>query len=167
MTEPTPHLNPTRPSTLVAATVLAGLVGWLLVSRFAGETLPRLTLLPSVTLILLAVGEAATARVTRQRIEHRPGTEPADPLVVARLAALAKASSLAGAILGGLYVGMLGWSFAQRDWLAAAADALPATAVGVVASALLVAAALWLENACRIPKGPDDEEPGPPGRPTL
>jgi len=157
MTEqPEPHLAPTKPGTLVVAAALAALVGWWLVSQFYGETLPRLTLLPSVTLFLLAIGEGATARITKSRIDRRPGTEPVEPLVVARLAALAKASSLAGALLGGLYGGMLGWAYFQRDWLAAASDAITPSVVGLVSSAMLVGAGLWLESACKIPKGPED-----------
>jgi hypothetical protein len=163
VTEPQPHLTPTRPGTLVAAAALAGLAAWLLVSRYYGEVLPRLTFFPSVTLLALAVGEGITARVTRPRIERRPGTEPADPLVVARLAALAKASSLAGAMLGGGYLGLLLWAFVERGWLAAAADAVPAAGAGAVTSALLVGAGLWLEHACRIPRRPDDNADASPG----
>jgi Protein of unknown function (DUF3180) len=163
VTEPHPHLTPTRPGTLVVAAALAGLVGWLLVSRYYGEVLPRLTFFPSVTLVGLAVGEGVTARITRSRIERRPGTEPVEPLVVARLAALAKASSLAGAMLGGGYLGILLWAFVERDWLAAAEDAIPAAAAGTITSALLVGAGLWLEHACRIPKRPDDNADASPG----
>lgn len=164
MTQPEPRLTPTKPSTLVISAALAALVGWWLISRFYGEMLPRLTWYSSITLFLLAGGEAIAARSTRARIERWPGTEPVEPLVVARLAALAKASSLAGAIFGGGYAGILGWAYFQRDWLAAASDAIPAVASGVVASALVVAAALWLENACRIPKGPDEESDDEPGQ---
>lgn len=163
MTEPHPHLTPTRPGTLLVAAALVGLAGWLLVSRYYGEMLPRLTFFPSITLLLLSVGEGATARVTRFRIERRPGTEPVDPLVVARLAALAKASSLAGAMLGGGYLGILLWVFVERDWLAAAADAVPAAVAGAITSVLLVGAGLWLEYACRIPKRPDDNADASPG----
>lgn len=161
MTEPHPHLTPTKPGTLIVAAGLALLVCWWLVSQFYGELLPRLTLLPSITLVLLAVGEGVTAPIIRSRIERRPGTERVEPLVVARLAALAKASSLAGALFGGGYAGLLGWAYFQRDWLAAASDALPATVAGTVSAALLVGAGLWLENACRIPKRPDDDTDSP------
>jgi hypothetical protein len=155
--KPAPHMTPTKPSTLILTAVLAGIVGWWMVGRFYGE-LPRLPWLPSLTLVLLAIAEATTARATRARIERKPGTEPPEPLVVARLAALAKASSLAGALLGGVYGGMLAWVFFQRDRLAAASDDLPVAAGGVLAAALLVAAALWLESACRVPDRPDDDD---------
>lgn len=155
--QPSPHLTPTKPTTLVVSALLAGLVGWWLVSRYYGELLPRLSFLPSITLFLLAVGEGITARATKARIERRPGTEPVEPLVVARLAALAKASSLGGAIFAGFYGGLLGWAFFQRDWLGAADDAVPAAAAGTIASVLLVAAGLWLESACRVPDRPDDD----------
>lgn len=166
MTQPAPHLTPSKPSTLLVAAALAALVAWWLVSRYYGEMLPRLSLLPSLTLFVLAIGEGITARATKARIERRPGTEPIEPLFVARLAALAKASSLGGSIFAGFYGGLLGWAYFQRDWLDTAADAVPAAAAGTIASALLVAAGLWLESACRVPDQPDDDsdDDGLPGR---
>ena len=151
---PPPRLTPTRPGTLALAALLAGLVAWVLVGRFYGD-LPQLTWFPTLTLVAIAVVEAAAASTTRARIERRPGTRPVEPLQVARLAALAKASSLAGALFAGLYGGLLLWVFAERNRLAAAADDVPEAAGGVVAAVLLTAAALWLERACRIPRTPD------------
>jgi hypothetical protein len=151
---------PTRPGNLALWALLAGVAGWVLASRFYGD-LPRLPWLPALTVAVLAVVEAVTARVTRARIDRRPGTEPVEPLVVARLAALAKASSLTGALLAGGYGGLLIWVFRQRDRLAAASGDVPTAAACVLACGLLVAAALWLENACRVPDRPDDDtDPG-------
>lgn len=153
--EPTPTIAPTRPSTLMLGALLAAVVGWWVINRFYGE-LPPLPWLPAATLLVLAVIEAIAARTTKSRIDRKPGTEPVEPLVVARLAVLAKASSLAGAVLGGAYLGVLIWVFSQRDRLAAAANDVVPAGIGVLASVALVAAALWLESACRIPDRPDD-----------
>jgi Protein of unknown function (DUF3180) len=149
-------MRATKPSTLVLTALVAAVFGWLLVSRFYGE-LPQLPWLPAVTMLLLAIAEGMTARATKARIDRQPGTQPVEPLVVARLVALAKASSLAGALLGGVYAGLTVWVFLQRDRLAAASDDVPVAAAGVLAGALLVAAALWLEYACRIPSRDDDD----------
>jgi hypothetical protein len=149
---PAPTMTPTRASTLLIAFVVATAVAWVLIGRFYGD-IPRLPWLPLVTVILLAVAEGVTARATRNRIERKPGTEPVEPLVVARLAALAKASSLGGALFGGLYAGVFLFVLQQRDRLAAAAGDLPVAGGGVLACGVLVAAALWLEHACRIPEG--------------
>lgn len=147
-------MTPTRPSTLVLAALIAGLVTWLLVDRFYGD-FQRLPWLSAFTILLLAVAEGATARATRARILRKPGTQPPEPLVVARLAALAKASSLAGSLLFGAYSAITFWVVTHAGRLSAAADDIPAAGGGVVACGLLVAAALWLERSCRIPRDPD------------
>ena len=151
---PEPHLNPTRPSTLMLTALLLALVGWVFGARLWSDI--ELPWYPIATLVLLAAIEAIIARATAARIERRPGTEPVDPLFVARLAALAKASSLTGAVLGGFYLGLLVWLFSQGDEIAAAAEDLPIGVGGVLAGAALMAAALWLEFSCRVPKGPSD-----------
>jgi hypothetical protein len=152
--QPAPALPPTRPSTLIGAFAVATVIAWVLINRFYGD-IPKLPALPIITFLLLALAEGVTARATRRRIERRPGTEPAEPLVVARLAALAKASSLGGAIFSGLYAGVFLYVLQERSRLAAAAGDLPVAGGGALASAALVAAALWLERSCRIPDEPD------------
>jgi Protein of unknown function (DUF3180) len=155
-----PRMGPTRPATLVVAGLAAAAVAWLMISRFYGD-IPALPWLPPLTIGALAVLEALLAFNTKARIDRRTGRDPVDPLAVARYVVLAKASSLAGAIFAGFYAGMLVWLLIERQRNSyAAADTPPGTA-GVVASLALVAAALWLERACRVPKPPDDhEEPG-------
>jgi hypothetical protein len=148
-------MTPTRPSTLLAAFAVAAALAWVLIGRYYGR-IPELPWLPLVTFVLLAVAEAVTARATRIRIERRPGTTPVDPLAVARLAALAKASSLGAALFAGLYAGVFVFLLDQRDRLAAAAHDLPVAGGGVLTCGALLAAALWLERACRIPRRPDD-----------
>jgi hypothetical protein len=152
--QPAPSLPPTRPSTLIGAFAVTVVVAWVLISRYYGD-LPKLPALPIVTFLLLALAEVVTARATRSRIERRPGTARVEPLLVARLAALAKASSLGGAIFGGLYTGVFLYVLQERTRLAAAAGDLPVAGGGVLACAALVAAALWLERACRIPDDPN------------
>jgi hypothetical protein len=153
--EPAPTMRPTRPGTLLLAFAGAAAAAWVLATQFYGD-IPALPWLPLVTLLLLAVAEGVTARATRSRIERRPGTEPVEPLVVARLAALAKASSLAGALFGGLYAGLAVYLLDRRAVLVAAERDLPVAAGGILACGALVGAALWLEWACRVPPSPED-----------
>lgn len=154
---PEPRLGPTRPATLVVAALAAAAVAWLLVSRFYGE-FPQLPWLPTVTIAALAVLEGYAAMNTRARIERRPGQDPVNPLAVARLVVLAKASSLVGAIFGGFYAGLVVWLAIERT--RAATNDLPAGIAGLVANLALVVAALWLERACRVPEQPgEDREP--------
>ncbi|MBQ1024433.1 DUF3180 domain-containing protein [Micromonospora sp. C95] len=149
------RMGPTRISTLVVTALAAAAAAWLLISGIYYDRLPPLPWLPVVTLAGLAVLEAYAAINTRGRIDRRPGRDPVNPLMVARFVVLAKASALVGAIFAGGYAGLTGWLFVQPT--RAAADDRPAAIAGVLASTALVAAALWLERACRVPEQPDDE----------
>jgi hypothetical protein len=80
-------------------------------------------------------------------------------MLVARLAVLAQASAYVGAAFAGVWVGVLLHVGPAVARLQAAGSDTVTGVVGVVCSAALVAAALWLESICRIPPGPDDETP--------
>ncbi len=140
---------------LVPPTLLVALLAYL-GARLAYAALPALPLLAGVTLLVLAAAEAVLALGLRARIERRPGTRPVQPLVAARAVALAQASALAGAVMGGLWLGLLGYLLPLRADLAAAAEDTPAAAVGLASAVALVAAALWLQHCCRVPPEDDD-----------
>ncbi|MDQ6873435.1 MAG: DUF3180 domain-containing protein [Actinomycetota bacterium] len=148
-------VGPTRPRDLALAAAGTAVLGYLLVRSYYGD-IPALPWTPSVALAGLAVFEGGAARGTRQRIARRPGTKPVEPLVVARLVALAKASALVGALLVGFWAGAFAYTFGARDRLAAAGRDAVVAGVGVAVCALLVGAALWLENSCRAPDPPED-----------
>lgn len=149
-------VTPTRPSTLLGLVVGFALAGYLLAVAAYGPEL-TLPLLAPLTMVVLAAVELGMARVVRERLVHRrrPGTRPLHPMQVARAAALAKASSTAGAVLLGLYAGLLAWTLPRRGELATADRESLVGALSVVASLLLVGAALWLERSCRTPDAPD------------
>lgn len=153
--QPRPSMEPTRPATLVVAALAAAAVAWLIISRFYYE-LPRLPWIPALTLAALAAGEAVAAYSTKARIDRKSGQPPVDPLLVARLVVLAKASSLVGAIFGGFYAAVAGWLLIERQRNIHPAQDLPAVFAGVGACVVLLVAALWLERSCRIPKQPDE-----------
>ncbi len=121
-------------------------------------TMPALPTLAGVALLVLAAAEVIMAWSLKGRIERRPGSKPVQPLVAARAVALAQASALAGAIMGGAWLGLLGYLLPRRDELAAAAEDTPATVVGLLSAGALVAAALWLQHCCRTPPGEDDPD---------
>ncbi|MFC3522652.1 DUF3180 domain-containing protein [Streptomonospora nanhaiensis] len=151
------RVRPTGWRMPVVVIVLSALAGYLLVDRFYGD-IPLLPWTAIPTLGLLAVGEGITAVHTRRRIRRVPGTEPMEPLSAARLVALAKASAVFASVVIGAFGGML---VVLADRLTAAdvrADAF--TAAGTLASGvLLLAAALFLEHACRVP---GEGQPGGP-----
>ncbi|HEY0449127.1 DUF3180 domain-containing protein [Actinophytocola sp.] len=142
---------------VVAGLVAAGIV--YLTVRVAYSSLPPLPTFAGVTLLVLAVIEGALGGSLRARIRRTKGGRPVQPLTAARAVALAKASSLLGAIMLGAWLGMLGYLFPRRAQVAAAADDVPSTVVGIGCAAVLIAAALFLEWCCRTP---DDQENQPP-----
>lgn len=167
MSERQPALRPTEPATLVVAAIAAAAVAWLLISNFY-QRMPPLGWPPVIIFAGLAAFEAVIARNTWNRVHDRgpaalrlgraAAREPVEPLTVARFAVLAKASSLAGALFVGFYAGLLPWLIVEAARLPDAAADLPPVIGGLVASAALVAAALWLERACRVPERQDEDE---------
>lgn len=149
-------MKPTRYPVLAVALIVAAVVSWAVV-RFLYTSLPLLpwTMVPS--LLLLGLGELYTAFVTRARIQRRPGTKPVEPLVAARLAALAKASAHAAAVFAGVFGGMALYLASSLDKPTPRRDFWVSGGTTLAAIALIVAG-LVLEHACRVPKGPDDED---------
>ncbi|WP_030428240.1 DUF3180 domain-containing protein [Allokutzneria albata] len=147
----------TRPRDLAVAAVLAALVAHLLL--IAGyNSLPRLPAFVGLTFLVLGGVEAWFGSTLRARIRRKPGTLPVEALVAARAVALAKASSLAGAIMVGAWGAVLLYVAPRfSDLEAAAGDTLAAT-VGLVSSAALIGGALWLEHCCRTPEEPEDPD---------
>jgi hypothetical protein len=124
-------MRPTKARTLVLTALICAVGMWLLL-RQVYSSLPPLPWSGVPALALLAGAETITGRNVRARLAGR-GT-PIPPIAVARIAVLAKASSLAAALIGGL-----------------------------AAAVLLIAAALYLEHGCRVPPGQDQgAEPGQP-----
>ncbi|HXB48134.1 MAG TPA: DUF3180 domain-containing protein [Streptosporangiaceae bacterium] len=147
----------TRPGTLAAVFAVCAIVGWLAV-RATFQNLPLLPVTAIPALGALAIAEAFVGRHVRNRLTGRRGTDkPLAPIAVARLVALAKASSAAAAALGGLAGGYLIFVLGSLDKTIPARDARVAGAT-VAAAIALIAAALYLERCCRAPKPPDDSD---------
>lgn len=149
-------MNLTRPVTLVVIFFSCALLSWLAV-RGSFENLPLLPFTAIPALAALAIAETAVARNIRARLTGRRPGKPVAPIAVARLVALAKASSVAAAALGGLVGGYLVYVLGMLDKPVPARDARVAGATLAAAIALL-AAATYLERSCRDPNPPDDED---------
>ena len=150
------RMRPTSLSTLVVAGLAMAAVSWLAISRFYGD-FPSIPWLPGITLLALAGLELAAGVNTKNRLDRRPGTERVDPLLVARYLVLAKASSLAAALFTGLYAGISVWLLTEQGRLAQAQNDLAPAVVGTVGGLTLVAGALFLERACRVPAPPSGD----------
>jgi hypothetical protein len=154
-------MRATRPWTLVAVAAACALVVWLIV-RVTFTALPPLPWTAVPALLILAIAESFSGRNLQARIQGRRGGKPLAPIAVARMAALAKASSLGGAVFGGFGAGFLAYTLGSIDKAVPRSDAINAGAT-LASAAVLVAAALYLEHCCRAPTPPDDEDQG--GRP--
>lgn len=148
----------TRPRDLVAAGAITAILVNLLLRVSYGDV-PLLPQFAGTTLLVFAVAEAVLGHTLRARIRRRPGTRPVQALTAAKAVALAKASSLAGAMTLGAWVGVLVHVVPLRDRIEPANSDTVTAVIGAVCSAALVAAGLWLEYCCRTPDLPDDRRP--------
>jgi hypothetical protein len=148
-------MRPTRVSTLVIVAVVFAVADWL-VLRSVYQRLPPLPWTGVPALLVAAIAEAWTGRDLRARITGQRGLKPAAPLFVSRMVVLAKASSLAAAIIAGLAAGFDIYLSGSLTATVPRQDALTA-AVTFVAAVVLACAALYLEYCCRVPNAPDDD----------
>jgi hypothetical protein len=166
-------MTPVRRRDLVVLAVGLAVAAWLLVSSFYGEIQALDWWLP-LPLGALAVAEALGARTLRARlaalrearsprsgeVTARPApvpVRPVEPMLVARVAVLAQASAYVGAVIAGIWAGVLAYVGASVGRLQDAASDSVTAVLGVVCASGLVAAALWLESVCRVP--PDENDP--------
>ena len=145
-----PKSDPSLRPTSISALIVAGLA-----AAAAGLAAAQLLLLGAARSALVAgdragrcspIAEGLLAQNTGARIQRKPGTLPVDPLAVARYVALAKASSLVGALSAGFSAGLLAW-LAMEPHRRRPRDDLPTAGrrPGRRPS-LLIGAALWLER---------------------
>jgi len=149
-------MRPTRTSTLAIVAVVCAAVSWLLL-KVVYEHLPLLPWTGVPALLVAALAEAWTGRDLKARIAGGRGLKPAAPLFVSRMVALAKASSLAGAVIAGLALGFVVYLSGSLNETIPRQDAVTA-AVTFAAAVVLACAALYLEYCCRVPDAPDRDQ---------
>jgi hypothetical protein len=156
-------MGPTRKRDLTAATLVATIIGYVLVRGLYGW-FPPITVVTGLSLLAVAAAEAAWAFYIRSKVNDGkigPGPGRLHPLAVARSVTIAKASGWVGALALGWWFGVLGYLIPRRSVQVAVEDT--AGAVVAAASALaLVVAALWLQHCC---KSPEDRPEDPDGVP--
>ena len=166
-------MSPLRRRDLAVLALGLAVASWLLVRAFYGQLPPLDWWLPA-PLAVLAAAEAWGARTVQERLASvrraraargtGGGTAPAagpvrplEPMLVARLAVLAQASAWMGAGFAGIWAGVLLHVGAALGRLQAAGGDTVTAVLGIACAAALVAAALALESACRVP--PEDRNP--------
>jgi hypothetical protein len=153
-------MGPTRKRDLTAAVIGTAVVGYLLVLLLY-RWFPPITVWTGLSLLAVAVAEAAWGRYVRAKItdgEIGDGPGWLHPLAVARSLVIAKASAWVGALMLGWWVGVFVYLLPRRSWLRVAGEDTRGTAVAAVSALALVVAALWLQHCCKSP--PDSTEPG-------
>jgi hypothetical protein len=148
----------TRKRDLIAATVVAALVAYLLVVQLY-RWFPPLTVWTGISLLLVAAAEAGWGFHTRSKITQGQigdGAGRLHPLAVARSLVIGKASAWVGAVVLGWWIGVLAYLLPRRDALQVAADDTAGAMVAAVCAFALVAGGLWLQQCCKSPGEPQD-----------
>jgi hypothetical protein len=143
---------------LVLAAALGAAAGFLLDKLLTSAGRPTFT--PAVTLpiLLVLLGAVIVALALPIRRATRGGGAAVNPFRAVRVAMLAKASSIVGAAIGGLAIGLL--VFLATRPVTPSLGSMATVIATAVCGALLVAAALVAEHLCTIRKDDDDEQPG-------
>jgi len=146
----------TRPLHLALLGVLGCAVAWfaqtVLVSMGRAVVVPPVTL--AIALVAIGVIIVFMALPVR-RVARRVAGASIDPFYATRIVMLAKASSLAGALLGGAGLGIVAYLI-TRSVVPDLGSITTAIAAAVGALVLLIGG-LVAEHMCSLP--PDDEEP--------
>jgi polyferredoxin len=150
----------TRPALLLIVAVLGVAVGFVLDQALTAAG--RATFTPAVSLpillVLLAVIVVALAVPVRRATQGTAA--PVNPFRALRIAVLAKASSIVGAVTMGIAAGLA--LFLLTRPVPPSLGSLGAIIATALCAALLVAAGLVAEQFCTIRKDDDDEQPGGP-----
>lgn len=150
----------TSPVVLVVAALIGAFVGFGLDQLLTGAG--RATFTPSlllpVLLVLLAASDILLALPIRRAITGAAGGARVDPFRAVRVAMLAKASSIVGAVVAGIAAGLLAFLLSRP---VAPVGSVVAVVATLVAALVLLAAGLVAEHLCTIRKDDDDDTGGP------
>jgi hypothetical protein len=159
-------VKPVSTRLLLLAGIFFALVTWAVLHGIYTD-LPPLSWTGVPALLIAAALEALAGRDLKARISGREGYKPPAPLFVARILVLAKASAYAASVLAGISLGFVLYLFSLLQASTPRTDMITA-GVTFGSSIVLLLAALYLENCCRVPKDGDrerDDEPAPPQSP--
>ncbi|MEB3021604.1 DUF3180 domain-containing protein [[Mycobacterium] crassicus] len=154
-------MGPTRRRDVTAGAAVVAVVSYLALGLLY-RWFPPITVWTGISLLVVAIAEAAWGRYVRSKIEDGEiGAGPGwlHPLAVARTVVVAKASAWMGALVLGFWLGVVGYLLRQRSTLQVAAEDTGGAVVAAACALALLVAALWLENCCKSPQ--DSGRSGP------
>ncbi len=153
-------MNRTSALTLLGAGVAGVVVGFGVDQVLTGAGRPTFTpsLLLPVLLIMLGAATVLMALPIRRAITGASAT-PVDPFRAVRVAMLAKASAIVGAVVAGVGVGLL--VFLLTRPVSPSLGSTGAVIAAIVGGLVLLVAGVIAERLCTIRKEDDDDQPGP------
>lgn len=147
----------TRISTIISILVVAAVAGFAFDAALAATLHPVFVPAMTLGLVLLAIAAIVISlAVPVFRVARGRTREPIDAYYATRVVLIAKASSLAGAIFGGLVGGMLVYVLTRG--VSVGAGSLVPTVTSVVGGIVLLVAGLIAEYMCTVPP-PEDDKP--------
>ncbi|MDT7762764.1 MAG: hypothetical protein QOC63_2184 [Mycobacterium sp.] len=155
-------MGPTRKRDLTVATVLAAVLGYMLVV-LVYRWFPPIDVWTGLSLLAVGIVEAGWAFYVRAKIndgEIGDARGWLHPLAVARSVLVAKASAWVGALALGWWIAVLIYLLPRRGTLRVAGEDTAGTAVAAASALALVVAALWLQHCCKSPQEPPDNADG-------
>ncbi|MGN6324590.1 DUF3180 domain-containing protein [Pseudolysinimonas sp.] len=148
-------MRQTNPALLLALAVFGGAVGFgaqtVLATMGMAKIRPEYTL--ALSLAIIAVLVVLLAVPVRRAVRGRLGRR-IDPFYATRVVLLAKACSIAGALLGGAAIGLLADLLLRS---ASNGDTLARILVCLAGAIVLLTGGLVAEFLCRVPP-PDDDD---------
>jgi len=148
-------VKPTRAPVLLLLAGFGAAAGWLIetamVAMGRAIAIPPATL--SIALVLIAVIIVGMA-LPVFRVVRGTATKPVDPFYATRVVVLAKASSLAGALLAGGALAILGFLLTRS--IVPAVGSVATTIAASACAVVLLVAGLVAEKMCTLPPQGDD-----------
>ncbi|NBU32035.1 MAG: DUF3180 domain-containing protein [Actinobacteria bacterium] len=144
-------LDRTRPSFLVALAVLASALGWSIGRLWPHWFMVQLSVpwINAVTMWFLAITLLAWTLIARPKLQRKKIGPRLPPIVAARTAALAMSTSRVGSLVFGFYTGLLILNLGLTR-TSEVGYRISIIGLILVAAAILVITALWLERMCEV-----------------
>jgi len=152
-------VNRTSPLGLIIAALVAGAAGFIVDHLLTASGQPTFLPSPFLPIFLIALAAAVVAAAIPVRRATLGKASPVDPFRALRVAMLAKASSIVGALVTGFAGGLVLFVFTRP--VSPSLGSTGAVIAALLSGLVLVAAALFAEYLCTIRKDDDDEQPGP------
>jgi hypothetical protein len=147
----------TRPRLLAVLFLLGAAVGWsgAAILQAAGLGVSRTPWSAAGGLVFFSALLGSGAWYMYDRVHRK--RRRVDSLTAVRLLALAKASAMVGSLVAGVYAGVA-VRFVPDAGIPHFRDRIIRAALTAGAALLVMAAGLLLERACKVPRGPEDDD---------